>query len=199
METTLITSGKNGYDPKKLSNQQRAFVAELLATDQFCATEAARRAGYKHPAQASQKLLKKKHIKAALGKAQREREERCELKADDVLNLLRDALFFNPLHYFEPTSDGKWLIQDLKTLPEGVGRLIDSIEVKVLERDGETHSYFKVSLISKATALSLAMKHVSVQTHEVKHSIDWDSLYAVAEPKQESRKHLLESLEEESD
>jgi len=177
MGTTLIESRKNGFDPNKLSDQQRMFVLELLASDNFCVTKAARKAGYKHPAQAANKLLKNKHIRAALGKAQREREERCQLKADDVLNYLRSALFFNPLHYFRPYGDGKWLIDNPDDLPEEVGRLIDGMEVKVVERDGETRSYFKVTLVSKATALGLAMKHIGVEKHEVTHSVDWDVLY----------------------
>jgi len=82
MATTLIDSRKNGYDPNKLTDQQKAFVMELLASENFCMTEAARNAGYKHPAQAANKLLKNKNIKAALGKAQREVAK----KIGDIVN-----------------------------------------------------------------------------------------------------------------
>ncbi len=178
MGTTLITSKRNGYDPSKLTDQQRIFVLELLGSSQFNPTEAAKRAGYKFPPQAAYKLLKVKGIQAALGKAQRQREERCELKADDVLNYLKAALFFNPLHYFRPTDDGKWLIDDLSVIPEEIGRLIENMELQVTEKDGEVTSRYKVSFVSKATALSLALKHVCIDKQEIDVRHSWaDELY----------------------
>jgi hypothetical protein len=104
---------------------------------------------------------------AALGKAQREREERCGLTADDVLEYLRNVLFFNPLTYFYPSKDGKWCLTDLDALPDWVGRLIDGMEMSVKEKDGATETQFKVTLVSKATALALAMKHTTVDQHKI--------------------------------
>lgn len=183
MGTQLIESRKNGSKLDGLTDQQRAFVLELLADEEFCPTHAARKAGYANPSQAANKLLKHKKIMAALGKAQREREERCQLKADDVLHYLRTALFFNPLNYFSPAGDGGWLIDDLDSLPEEVGRLIEEIEVKAIELpDGSMSSKLKVKFISKATVLPLAMKHLGMLHDkttvegQIVH-VDWDEMY----------------------
>lgn len=180
MGTTLIDPKKKGADLHKLTVPQRTFVAEMLASDLFNPTKAARAAGYKTPSQAANKLMKNKSVQRALGKALRERLERCELKADDVLNYLRAALFFNPLHWFKPTEDGGWEITDLDALPEEVGRLIDEMEVKVRELpDGTKQSWFKVKLISKSTVLPLAMKHLGLFAPELVQQViafDWDSL-----------------------
>lgn len=161
-----------------LTRQQQLFVVELLASDTFSPKEAAEKAGYKQPGVAGWKLLRNAAIKRALGRMQRERAERCQLKADDVLGYLKNVLYFNPLQYFKPSRDGGWLVTDPESLPEWVGRLIESMEVKVRETEEATSTYFKVQIVSKSTALALAMKHVGVEKHEVKHSFDWDSLYA---------------------
>lgn len=179
MGTRLIKNSVRGRNLDDLTDQMNMFVLELLATNEFNPTEAARKCKYKFPAQAANKLLKNPKIQAALGKAQRERSERVGLNADDVLEYLRNALFFNPLHYFRPSEDsGKWEITDLNALPDWVGRLIDGMEVKVTENKGVTTSFFKVTLVSKATALTLAMKHIGVEKHELKHSLDWDNMYS---------------------
>lgn len=179
MGTTLIKTRKRGADPSLLTVGQQTFVAELLANNLFDARAAAKAAGYKQPSQSAYKMLKNPKIQALLGKAMRERMERCQLKSDDVLNYLRTALFFNPLNYFKPTKDGKWMIDDPTTLPEEVGRLIEKMEVRTTElKDGSVHSYFKIELVSKTTALSLAMKHVGLTVDEVStRVIDWDKLY----------------------
>ena len=181
MGTTLITKKQRGANLNLLTVQQRNFVHELLATDMFCPTEAARKAGYKLPSQAANKLLKNRVISAALGKATREREERCELKGDDVLDYLHRALFFNPLNHFYHGHDG-WMIDDPSVLPEWVGRLIEKMEVKhVVHPDGSVHDSFKVEFISKSTVLPLALKHLGLLTDkgEVTHrfEMDWDKLY----------------------
>lgn len=173
MATTLVEPRRNGANLKKLTDQQRAFTVELLADDKFDATAAAKKAGYKHPGQAAHRLLKTKPVQRALGKAQRERMERCNLTADDVLNYLKSALFLNPLDYFYPSEKGHWHIQSLDTLPPEVGRLIESFEILVKEKiDGTVESEFKVKLVSKTAALGLAMRHTTVDKVEVKHT--WD-------------------------
>lgn len=186
MSTTLIESRKRGYDPEKLTDQQRMFVLELLASNTFSITEAARRAGYASPGAAAVKLLKKPQIMAALGKAKREREERAQLSGDDVLNYLRVALFHNPLNYFDVGEDGVWEILDPKQIPEEIGRLIESVEIETFEKpDGTTESKFKVRLVSKSTALALAMKHTTVEKHEVTVNTNWDQLLEQGDPGQQ--------------
>jgi len=180
MGSSKIKPCKNGISLNRLTDQQRSFVVELLADDFFNSKEAAKRAGYKNPGPASHKLLNNPLIQRALGKAQREREERCELKADDVWNYLRTALFFNPLQYFSPGPDGGWTISDPQELPEEIGRLIESMKiVQKTSTDGETETNtFEVKFVSKTEALKIAMKHCSPNEQELKviHSFDWDAL-----------------------
>lgn len=166
---------KNGHDPNKLTRQQETFVAELLASESFNVAAAATRAGYSHGAQAGFKLMRKPAIQKAIAKAQREREDRCALKADNVLNFLQAALFQDPTQLFEAGENGEWQLKDLKKLPKGMGSLIDHISVTP---DGTT----SVKLVSKSKALDLAMRHLGlmaptkIQT-EQKAIFDWDKLF----------------------
>lgn len=202
MGTSLIEPRKRGANIKALPMKMRDFCLFLIGMTLWEPVEAARQAGYKAPNQAATKLMKDSRIQAFLGKKMREREERCLLKADDVLNYLRAGLFFNPLRLFQPTKDGKWLIQDPNDLPEEVGRLIEKMKVKVVEReDGSTESVFEIELISKATLLPLAMKHLGIDgTHKVdlqgKISVDWDSLYDRPAIDVDSIEQAIEEAEE---
>jgi len=163
---------------KPLTAAERVFVNELIASDFFNPTQAARKAGYKRPAQAANRLLKRKRVQRALGNALKKRLERCELKADNVLQYLWDVLMLNPLKYFRPTKDGHWEITDPDVLPEEVARLIEEMQVVVHELpDGTIEHRFRVKTVSKATALSLAMKHFGVDRYEVRHTFDWDRLF----------------------
>lgn len=177
----MIENRKRGTRWDRLSVQQQMFVKELLADD-FCnASRAAEKAGYKAPAAAANKLLKNSKIKALLGKEKRLREERCDLRAEEVLLFLKRALFFNPLRYFLPSEDGGWAIEDPRKLPDEVGQLVDELEVKAIELpDGSKKVYYKVKLISKATALTLALKHVDTTQTDVLEKFDWDELYECA-------------------
>ena len=164
----------------ELTTKQKKFVQELLASDRWCAQEAARIAGYKYPKQEGYRLLQKPVIKEALGRAQRQREERCELKADAVIEYIRVGLFLNPLDYFHPTEDGKWVITDPKLLPREVGQLIESMKLRVTETDEETTSFFEVQLVSKAKLLELACKHLGLTREQVtvagKVNVNWEDL-----------------------
>jgi phage terminase small subunit len=186
----------------ELTDRQRRFVVELLASDTFCPTEAARKVGYKNPAKSAYRMLQQRDIAEALGRAQREREARCQLKGDDVLNFLRAALFLNPLQYFAPSPDGGWLLTDPATLPEEVGRLIESMDVKVIEgKDGARTSTFAVKLVSKTHVLGLAMKHLGLLPDKVAGvvsqvvQIDWASLSRPSDvPAFEQRIEQMERL-----
>ena len=186
MGTRLVKSCKRGANIKGLTDQQKVFLSELMADDKFNATNAAKKAGYKMPSQASHKLLKNRVIAATLGKMLKARQDRCELTSDKILNYLKSVLYLNPLDYFYPTEDGGWSIRDFSTLPVEVGQLIDGMKIKVRTNlDGSQTSEFEVQLVSKATALSLAMRHTTVTKHEVKQVLDWSVLYE--EPKTENK------------
>ena len=153
---------RNGASSKKLNPMQRAFVQELLADEKFNATAAARRAGYKQPTQASNKLLSKREVQAILGKEIRLRIERMQLKADDVLEHLRTALFLDPLQLFDEDDDGNLTVKSLEEIPEAVRRCITKLKVKVRQTKRSTDTTFELELMSKDAALTNAMKHLGL-------------------------------------
>lgn len=181
MRSTKIKPRKYGVNPNKLNPQELLFVNALAADVGFNATQAVRECypKNKNPTQYAQRLLSRPRIQKMLGKVLQQRLDRLELKADDVLEYLRFALFFNPLDYFHPTKDGKWVIADLASLPPEVGRLIDKMKLRVTEnKDGSITSMFEVELVSKTTCLGLAMKHIGIDGEKppVAININWDAL-----------------------
>lgn len=181
MKSTKIQPRRNGVHPSKLNPSQLLWVNTMAADIAFDPVAAVRECypKNKNPASQAAKLLSNRNVMKALSVVLRKRLERLELKADDVLEYLRFALFFNPLDHFFPTEDGKWTIANLKDLPDEVGRLIDKMKVKERTNvDGSTTVTFEVELISKATVLSLAMKHMGIDGEKtpVMLNIDWDAL-----------------------
>jgi len=155
---------------RRLNDQQRMFVLHLLESPLFNAREAAKKAGYAQPKHASVRLMKKRDVKLVLASARKQREQRVEVSADDIVNYLHTALFFNPTHLFLACDEGSgWMIRDLKDIPEKYGRLIDGIESKTVHtREDEEVTYFKIKLISKAEVLKLAMKHAGLLETKVR-------------------------------
>lgn len=179
--TTQIVPRQNGADFSKLPGNQRQFVLEMIATDSFNATDAARNAGYKNPSQAANRLMKNKTVLKALGKHMRQREERTQCKADEVLQYLHTALFFNPLDYFVPGKNG-WLLKDPeKELPKEIAQLIEKIDVSTTcFGDGTSETRYTIETVSKSTALGYALKHHGLLTDKIESTttvqIDWDGL-----------------------
>ena len=177
MGTSLIKPKQNGADLSKLTINQQKFVMELIANDFFNVTEAAKAAGYKNPAQAGNKLMRNKAVMRALGKAIRERNERCEVKADQVIEYLHRALFFNPLTIFHRGKNGTWEIDDFDKIPKWIGCLIESMESEKFDTDEGIRTKFKIKFVPHATTLALAMKHHGLMNEQLevvqKANIDW--------------------------
>lgn len=188
--TTMIQPTTRGANINRLTTQQQEFVFHLLGQEKFDPTEAARAAGYKTAPQAANKLMKTPAIQAILGKEQRKRLERLQLKADDVLMMLTQALFFNPLSLFKPSRDGGWLIEDLDKIPEEIGRCISKIKTKTTERDGESTTYFEIEFMDKTTLLQMALKHCGVQGAE-KVEMTGDTLLATLLANAESESGIV--------
>ena len=159
-----------------LTASELLFVSTLIADDLWRPIVAARRAGYKMPASAANRLMKKPAIARALGKEQRRRLERLELKADEVLNVLATGLFFNPLTLFHPTASGKWVVEDLDKIPDEIGRTITEVKTRTVEdMDENGHvsitTYFEMKLMDKTKLLELAMKHCGIDgTSKIEYS-----------------------------
>lgn len=159
-----------------LSDNELTFVKELLTDDLWRPSQAARKAGYKNPTKDAIRIMKKPAIAQALGKEQRRRLERLELKADEVLNMLATGLFFNPLALFKPSVKGGWVVEDLNKIPDEIGRLVEEVKVKTtqsMDDDGsitET-TYFELKMISKTELLRMAMKHCGIDgTQKIEYS-----------------------------
>ena len=89
---------------EKLSPKQQRFVAEYLVD--FNATKAAERAGYspKTARQTGYENLTKSYIQAEIERQNKERTERLEVKADDVLRELRLILDFDIRGLFDESG-----------------------------------------------------------------------------------------------
>lgn len=160
---------------------------EMIASERFRPTEAARKAGYKHPAQAAQKLMKNPRVKAFLGKVKREREERTGLTADEMLQWMHDVIKVNPLRYFRVTEDGWWLTdEELEAIPDWVGRLITRMRrICVPVKGGDPIRGYAVTLVDKAAIAPILAKHhclLPSEKHDVNiviTQIDWSQFVGV--------------------
>jgi len=182
MGSVNLLPKERGADINKLTPMMRMFVVELLADPTFNGKNAAKKAGYKIPGNAANKLLKDRRIQAAVGKAIRQRAEKIGLDAESVLRYLETALFHNPLEYFTFKPGVGYTVINPDDIPPEIGRLIDSIELKKFtDNDGNVTESYKVKLISKSTVLPLVMKHLGMLTdkQEIKQTIgiDLEQLY----------------------
>jgi len=186
MPTSLIQPRKRGVDSDKLTATQLIFCNELIANDFMSPTEAAKKAGYKCPNSAANKLMKAPDVRAYLGKALQDRIDRLQYTADEILEYLFQVLDFNPLTIFQKTESGHWLVKDLDDIPHEVGRLIESVEMTTRTRKGDIEEgKFKVKFVSKTTAAALTLKHMLFQveqTEAASSGVDWDALHEPGEP-----------------
>ena len=195
MGTTLIEPRQRGADLTKLTVSERTFVAELLANNLFDPTRAARKAGYKAPSQAANKLMKRRRIKAALGKALKQRMDRCELTADRVLKEVEYCALRDPIALCD--ENGLIVIDDLRRIPEQIRRCIDGIKCKqYTDENGGVTQTIELKLVSKAVALELAMKHFGMLAPlkvDLRVPTDWEPLYGDDdEPVDEVETRLIE-------
>lgn len=195
MGTTLIESRRRGADLSKCTVSEQTFVAELVANNLFDPTRAARKAGYKNPSQAANKLMKRRRVKAALGKALKERMDRCELTADRVLKEVEYCALRDPIGLCD--KNGFIIIDKLSSIPEQLRRCIDGIECRqYTDENGRVTQVIKLKLVSKAVALELAMKHFGMLAPlkvAVKVQTDWEPLYGDdEEPMDEVETRLIE-------
>jgi hypothetical protein len=159
---------------EQLTTQEAMFIQHLIADDLWRPREAAQRAGFPRPANAAAEMMRRPRVQKALGKEQRRRLERLELKADEVLHMLATGLFFNPLSLFKPSADGKWVVTDLDEIPDEIGRCVESVIARSTEKlhdDGtvSTTTYFELKMMGKTKLLELAMKHTGVDGVQKHH------------------------------
>jgi phage terminase small subunit len=170
--TTAIQPRKKGAVKKaaKLTVQQQAFVAEVLADPAMNPTQAAIRAGYKKEAasQAANKLMKDPVIAQMIGNALRQRLERTEITQDEVLNFLINALFLDPMELFDSTN-GILTLKNLEQIPPQIRRLITKMEVKsrTINEGEDLETTVKLEWVSKELVLQLCMRHLGMISPDI--------------------------------
>lgn len=172
---------KRGTNLKRLCDRQRAFIHEY--TVDYNATRAARIVGYKNPAAMGKKLTDGKSfpkVARAIGKIQKTNIDRSTLDREQIVNELSSLAMRDVLDL----CDDEGILQtDLRKIPAALRRCIDGLEIfQYLDEDGKvTSQKIKLKLVAKMQAIRSLMEHFGMfapQQHEVKHTVDWDSLYS---------------------
>lgn len=146
--------------PEGLTTQQALFCWELAADPRFQLTAAARAAGFKHPAQAAQRVMKLVPVQEYLGKLLRERMDTLELSATMVLEELLAIAKFDPADLHD--EDGRLL--PIHEMPARARRALAGLE---LEDNGEVRTA-KVRYCNKLEALQLLMRHMGMFHDKIK-------------------------------
>ena len=166
MRQSRIKPTLRGASIERLNAQQRAFVLALLADRSFNATAAAKVAAYKHPSVAANKLMKNPVVKAILGRAMREREERLQLSADRVLVELGRIAFTNAQDFYQPNGQPK----SIHELTAEQSAALQDVDCKVTtNEDGSQSRDYHFRMHNKLQALELLGRHLSVFNDRVQH------------------------------
>lgn len=154
---------------RKLAPRQAKFVAEYLVD--LNATAAAIRAGYsqRSAAERGYELLQNSRVRAAIDEAMRRRQERVEVRADDVLRELLRLATVDVGQAF----DEHGALRPLQEIPEDVRRAISGIET-IEEEIAEERMGFvrRVRFWDKTKALELLGKHLKMFADKVEVSAD---------------------------
>lgn len=180
MSTRKLTPGRRGANPDKLTAQQTIFIEAFFSDRKMNAAQAAKAAGYTG-SNAAGKLLVNPTIKAIIQKRMQEIIWAHQADRERILRELTSIAFMNPQDLLR--EDGS--VIPLAELPQQVARTISRMKVSYVDggytEDGEavTVTNVDISFHDKLTAVELLMRHLGMMDavkHEVKHSVDWDSM-----------------------
>ena len=142
------------------------FVHEYLADPKMNGKEAAIKAGYEpeFADRRASEILKEPEIAAKIDAFIRERNERLDVRADNVVRELLRIAFMDIGEAFE--DDGR--LKPLKDMPKEVRRAIAGIEtVELFAGIGEDRKHIgytrKIKLIDKMRSLEILTKHINVR------------------------------------
>ncbi len=177
-----IQQSKKRGRPHRITDKQRVWINEYIIDTN--GARSARVAGFKHPVVAAAKLLnphKYPLVAIEVRKALAEKEQRAEMKAEDVLRYVHTVLRVCIPDYFLPRDGGGWLIslEDCRSLPPHVKQLVESCEMHNTEttlRHGRqvVESVLWVKIVSKTTAMTLACKYGLTERHSVEGKVEVD-------------------------
>lgn len=167
--------GKGANVP--LSSRERDFISHYLRTNNI--VESARLSGYKCPETSGYRLMKKGSIVAELNRTLVRLEKKMELTIDDINRELHAAV----TRTVDDMLDERGRVPtDLRTLSDKGKRVVDGIEQTVFtDSEGNEVVKTKLKLMSKSTALELAMKAKGMFAPkrlegEIIHTLNWDNL-----------------------
>lgn len=162
-----LFNGDSAYS--QLSDQDRAYV------DSYCVYFSTTRAA--GAAKSAPKRFKNELVERAIVEQLALKSAEHDLNADYVREYIRDALELCPTDYFLLGVNGEWMIDPVafKQLPKSIKRLVDGVELKVVQGQ----AVFKVNFISKQVALAMAAKYTLTQKVEAKVAttqIPWEQI-----------------------
>ena len=150
---TLVRNRRSSIEEP--NQRELLFIKNLLASEVWDPSEAARKTGSKNPRRYANETLKKPHIQKLLGREQRRRLSRLDMDGDEVLRSLSKGLFTNFAKYLKET--------DPADIPDEIGMLLEGSKKtrSYLNSDGEmqTEEVIELKLPSKTKLLDMAMKH----------------------------------------
>ena len=172
----------------KMTDKERRFCLEYLLD--YNQTRSAIAAGYskKTAATTATKIMKRAHIKAFLGKHEKESQDKFEVDRDTILRHLVAGATRDGKDFVD--AKGRLILesQNIKDLPNSITSTINSIKQrKKRYRDQDTGEMIEVietevKLVDKAKLLEMCMKHKGLfaptEVHNTNHNIDWDKLAA---------------------
>ena len=142
---------------KKLTPKEEAFCQEYLVT--LNGTQSAIKVGYaKNSARVTaSKMLTKANIQARLVTLTEKRNERTQIKQDDVLTLLRDIATADVTETMELT------FEQIKQLPKPLRLCIASHKKTVTkELSGAEKVTYEIKFIDKMRAIDMINKHIGL-------------------------------------
>jgi phage terminase small subunit len=141
---------------KRLTAKQKRFVDEYLID--LNASQAAVRAGYRHPDIGRQQLTKS-HVRDAVEKAKALRVRRTQITQDRVLQEEAKVAFSDPRELFNP--DGTLI--PLEQLPERIARALASFKIRNhVDKQGNQTVTYEYKLWDKGRALERVEKHLGM-------------------------------------
>lgn len=162
MATRQLQPNKRGASDKRLTPRELIFVKAMQADPKMDPTAAAKTAGYAHPSQRANDLMKKPAVKAILGKELHQRAEKFEIKADEVLQELHHLGMARASDLY----DKKGELLSLEDMPERARAAIKSFKVTRKIVDGgkgkkpTTLEITDIEFHDKKGAIDMLMKHL---------------------------------------
>ena len=162
MATRALQPNKRKASDKRLTAAEQLFVKAMQADPLMNPTAAAKAAGYAHPSQRANALMKRPAVKAVLARELFERQEKFEIKADEVLKELHHLGMARASDLY----DEKGQLLALEDMPERARAAIKSFKVTEKVIDGGkgkkpiTLRTTDIELHDKKGAIDMLMKHL---------------------------------------